>query len=153
MFVGQTICARRLGWSSFACLTWKQVPRPPKRRKKAAGRPSSIYYTFAPEIVPQCSIQPLPLGHKQGQFVAPYQKTLVLPYEFPGKRNKLNIKAFQPGKYPIMCNLFVVVKQIGQIKQQASVAFVNLLLTQQGYELITQAGFVKIRSPLHLVLF
>lgn len=52
-----------------------------------------------------------------------------------------------------MCNLFVVVKQIGQIKQQASVAFVNLLLTQQGYELITQAGFVKIRSPLHLVLF
>ena len=32
-----------------------------------------------------------------------------------------------------MCNLFVVVKQIGQIKQQASVAFVNLLLTQQGH--------------------
>lgn len=101
--------------------------------QKVAGRPSSIYYTFAPEIIPQCSIQPLPLGHKQGQFVPPYQEALVLPYEFPGKRNKLNIKAFQSGKLPIMCNLFVVVKQIGQIKQQVGVGVVNLLLTQQGY--------------------
>lgn len=32
-----------------------------------------------------------------------------------------------------MCNLFVVVKQIGQIKQQVGVGVVNLLLTQQGY--------------------
>lgn len=77
------------------------------------------------EIIPQCSIKPLPLGQTQGQLVAPYQEPLVLPYEFPGKRNKLNIEAFQCGKYPIMCHLFVVVKQIGQIKQQTGVAFTN----------------------------
>lgn len=40
----------------------------------------------------------------------------------------------------------MVVKQNGQIEQQAGVAYVKLLLTEQGQELITQAGFVKIRS-------
>jgi phosphate transport system substrate-binding protein len=113
--------------------------------QKLADSPGGIYYASAPEVVPQCSIKPLPLGRTQGQYVAPYQEPFVLPSECPGKRNKLNIEAFQSGKYPITRNLFVVVKQIGQTEQQAGVAYANLLLTEQGQELITQAGFVKIR--------
>jgi phosphate transport system substrate-binding protein len=113
--------------------------------QKLAGSPGSIYYASAPEVVPQCSIKALPLGRTQGQYIAPYQEPSVLPSECPGKRNKLNIEAFQSGKYPITRNLFVVVKQNGQTEQQAGVAYANLLLTEQGQELITQAGFVKIR--------
>ncbi|NJR57337.1 MAG: PstS family phosphate ABC transporter substrate-binding protein [Acaryochloris sp. CRU_2_0] len=113
--------------------------------QKLAGSPGGIYYASAPEVVPQCSIRPLPLGRTPGQYTAPYQEPFVLPSECPGKRNKLNIEAFQSGKYPITRNLFVVVKQTGQIEQQAGVAYANLLLTEQGQELITQAGFVKIR--------
>lgn len=113
--------------------------------QKLAGSPGSIYYASAPEVIPQCSIKPLPLGRTQGQYIAPYQEPSVLPSECPGKRNKLNIEAFQSGKYPITRNLFVVVKQNSQIEQQAGVAYANLLLTEQGQELITQAGFVKIR--------
>ncbi|WP_373526840.1 PstS family phosphate ABC transporter substrate-binding protein [Nostoc sp.] len=113
--------------------------------QKLADSPGGIYYASAPEVVPQCSIKPLPLGRTQGQYIAPYQETFVLPSECPGKRNKLNIEAFKSGKYPITRNLFVVVKQNGQIEQQAGVAYANLLLTEQGQELITQAGFVKIR--------
>jgi len=111
-----------------------------------AGSLSGIYYSFCPRIVvPQCSIKPLPLGRTQGQYITPYQEPLVLPSECPSKRNKLNIEAFQSGKYPITRNLFVVVKQNNQIEQQAGVAYANLLLTEQGQELIFQAGFVKIR--------
>ncbi len=113
--------------------------------QKLADSPGGIYYASAPEVVPQCSIKPLPLGRTQVQYIAPYQETFVLPSECPGKRNKLNIEAFKSGKYPITRNLFVVVKQNGQIEQQAGVAYANLLLTEQGQELITQAGFVKIR--------
>lgn len=113
--------------------------------QKLAGSPGGIYCAFAPEVVPQCSIRPLPLGRKQGQYTAPYQETFVLPNECSGKRNNLNIEAFQSGKYPITRNLFVVVKQTGQIEQQAGVADANLLLTEQGQEMITQAGIVKIR--------
>lgn len=39
----------------------------------------------------------------------------------------------------------MVVKQNDQTEQQAGVAYANLLLTEQGQELIVQAGFVKIR--------
>ncbi|TBR58082.1 phosphate ABC transporter substrate-binding protein [Westiellopsis prolifica IICB1] len=113
--------------------------------KKVAGSPGGIYYASAPEVVPQCSIKPLPLGRTQGQYIAPYQDPIVLPSECPGRRNKLNIEAFQSGKYPITRNLFVVVKQNDQTEQQAGVAYANLLLTEQGQELISQAGFVKIR--------
>ncbi|BAZ28094.1 periplasmic phosphate-binding protein of phosphate ABC transporter [Cylindrospermum sp. NIES-4074] len=113
--------------------------------QKLAGSPGGIYYASAPEVVPQCSVRALPLGRTQGQYVAPYQEPFVLPSKCPDKRNKLNIEAFQSGKYPITRNLFVVVKQNGQTEQQAGVAYSNLLLTEQGQELINQTGFVKIR--------
>jgi phosphate transport system substrate-binding protein len=113
--------------------------------KKLADSPGGIYYASAPEVVPQCSIRALPLGRTPGQYIPPYQEPFVLPSECPGKRNKLNIEAFQSGKYPITRNLFVVVKQNGQKDEQAGVAYANLLLTEQGQELITLAGFVKIR--------
>ncbi len=113
--------------------------------QKLASSPGSIYYASAPEVVPQCSIKPLSLGRTQGQYVAPYQEPFVLPNLCPGKRNKLNIEAFQSGKYPITRNLFVVVKQNAQNEQRAGFAYANLLLTEQGQELISQAGFVKIR--------
>jgi phosphate transport system substrate-binding protein len=113
--------------------------------QKVANSPGGIYYASAPEVVPQCSIRALPLGKKQGQYITPYQEPFVLPSQCPGKRNKLNIEAFQSGKYPITRTLFVVVKQNGQIEQQAGSAYANLLVTQQGQELIAQSGFVKIR--------
>jgi phosphate transport system substrate-binding protein len=114
--------------------------------QKVAQSPGSIYYASAPEVVPQCSILPLPLGRTQGQYIAPYQEPFVLPNQCPGKRNKLNIEAFQSGKYPITRNLFVVVKQTNtETERQAGLAYANLLLSQQGQELISQSGFVRIR--------
>lgn len=113
--------------------------------QKVANIPGGIYYASAPEVVPQCSIKPLPLGRTQGKYVAPYQEPFILPSECPRSRNKLNIEAFQSGNYPITRKLFVVVKQNGQTEQQAGVAYANFLQTQQGQELITQSGFVRIR--------
>jgi phosphate transport system substrate-binding protein len=121
------------------------VPNTTAALQKVAASPGGIYFASAPEVVPQCSIKPLPLGRSQGQYIAPYQEPLVLPSECSSKRNKLNIEAFQSGTYPITRNLFVVVKQNGQTEEQAGEAYANLLLTQQGQDLITQAGFVKIR--------
>lgn len=113
--------------------------------RKLAGSPGGIYYASAPEVVPQCTIKPLPLGRQQGKFVPPYQEPFVPLSQCPGKRNQLNAAAFQSGQYPITRSLFVIVKQNGQIEQQAGSAYSNFLLTRQGQELITQAGFVRIR--------
>jgi phosphate transport system substrate-binding protein len=79
--------------------------------KKVADTPGGIYYASAPEVIPQCSIKPLALGKRPGQYIALYQEPLITPNECPGKRNKLNIEAFQSRKYPITQNLFLVVKQ------------------------------------------
>jgi phosphate transport system substrate-binding protein len=121
------------------------VPTTTQALKKIASNMGSIYYASAPEVVPQCSIRALPLGRAPGQYVAPYQEPLVSPGECPGKRNQLNIEAFQSGKYPITRNLFVVVKQNSRIEQQAGTAYANFLLTEQGQQMISQQGFVRIR--------
>lgn len=133
-----------LGGQSFG-LNVEFVSTTTQALQKLAGSPGGIYYASAPEVVPQCTIKPLPLGSKPGQLVPPYQQPFVPPSQCPRLRNQLNIKAFQAGQYPITRNLFVVVKQNGQIDEQAGEAYANFLLIEQGQELISQAGFVRIR--------
>jgi phosphate transport system substrate-binding protein len=121
------------------------IPTTTDALRRLASNPGGIYYASAPEVVPQCTIKPLPLGRQVGQFVPPYQEPFVPLEQCPGKRNQLNTPAFQSGQYPITRNLFVIVKQNGQTEEQAGKAYANLLLTDRGQELINQAGFVKIR--------
>ncbi len=103
------------------------------------------YFASAPEVVPQCSVKTLPTARKQGNYVAPHQGPSVIRSECPGKCNRLNIEAFRSGSYPITRNLFVVVKQNGRIEEQAGKTYDEFLLTEQGQELISQYGFVRIR--------
>ncbi len=104
-----------------------------------------IYYASAPEVVEQCTIKPLPLGRQVGELVPPYQEPLVPSSDCPNRRNQLNFEAIQRGDYPITRRLFVIVKNNGQVDQQAGEAYANLLLTEQGQDLMTRAGFVRIR--------
>jgi serine/threonine-protein kinase len=115
--------------------------------RKIASTPGSIYFASAPEVVPQCTIKPIAIGRKPDEFVTPYQEPFVPLSQCPTRRNQLNQAAFQQGKYPLTRNLFVVLKQNGQIEQQAGEAYANLLLTGYAQELISKAGFV----PLALV--
>lgn len=113
--------------------------------RKVAANSGGIYYASAPEIVEQCSIKPLPLVNKSNLPVPPYKEPLVTARNCPAQRNQLNVLVFQNGDYPITRKLFVIVKQTGQIDQQAGEAYANLLLTQQGQKMIEKAGFVRIR--------
>lgn len=133
-----------LGGQAFGS-TVAFVPTTTQALRKLAGSPGGIYYASAPEVVPQCSIKPLPLGRQSGNLVPPYREPFVSLSQCPNKRNQLNIEAFQSGQYPIKRKLFVVVKQDGQNDQQVGEAYANLLLTEKGQELISQVGFVKIR--------
>lgn len=113
--------------------------------RKLAGSPGGIYYASAPEVVPQCSIKPLPIGRNPNELVPPYREPLVPASECPKQRNQLNVRGFQQGNYPLTRNLFVIVKQNGGAEQQAGEAYANLLLTGEGQELLGKAGFVRIR--------
>lgn len=113
--------------------------------RKVANTPGSIYYASAPEVVSQCTVKPLRLGRNFKELIPPYQEPFIPLSRCPQERNQLNTAAFQSGQYPITRRLFVIVKQNGQSDEQAGIAYANLLLTTQGQELITKAGFVSIR--------
>lgn len=113
--------------------------------KKLASDHSGIYYASAPEVVPQCKIKPLAIAKHGNSFVAPYKEPFIKAEQCPNQRNKLNIDAFKTGDYPITRQMFVIVKQNGNLEQQAGEAYANMLLTSQGQKLINKAGFARIR--------
>ncbi|MCV3216821.1 PstS family phosphate ABC transporter substrate-binding protein [Plectonema radiosum NIES-515] len=121
------------------------IPTTTQALQELAKNPGGIYYASAPEIVGQCTVKPLPLGRKSDQLVPPYKEPFIPLEQCPIQRNQINAVTFQSGEYPITRRLFVIVKQNGQSDQQAGVAYVNFLQTDQGQELITKAGFVTIR--------
>ena len=141
LFVGNI-----LGGQSFGSRV-KFVSTTTEALRALAKSPGGIYYASAPEVVPQCTIKPIAVGRQSNALVLPYQGSLVSTAECQGqgKRNQLNIDSFQRGDYPITRNLFVVVKQNNGAEQQAGEAYANLLLSAQGQELVSQAGFVRIR--------
>jgi serine/threonine protein kinase len=113
--------------------------------QKVTNDPGSVYFTSAPEAVTQCGVKALPLARESTEFVSPYQQPLV-PAEMCGKqKNRLNVEVFKTGEYPITRQLFVIVRQDQQIAQQAGEAYANLLLTNEGQELVAKSGFVRIR--------
>jgi len=57
----------------------------------------------------------------------------------------VNKSAFANGAYPLTRRLFVVIKRDGRLDEQAGVAYTNMILSDQGQELVEKAGFV----PLH----
>jgi phosphate transport system substrate-binding protein len=121
------------------------IPTTTQALQKLAGNPGGIYYASAPEVVPQCGIKSVPIGRQANQLVPPYKEPFVPLSQCPAQRNQLNAEAFKSGQYPITRRLFVIVKQNGQDDQQAGEVYAKLLLTTQGQEWISKAGFVSIR--------
>ncbi|MEO0376062.1 MAG: PstS family phosphate ABC transporter substrate-binding protein [Cyanobacteria bacterium P01_A01_bin.17] len=107
--------------------------------------PGALYYASAPVIVSQCNVKTLPLRRGSGDFVPPYTGTYVPPEQCPQQRNRLNVEAFQTGNYPLTRYLYVVVKQNGEVEEQAGSVYADFLLTAQGQALIAKAGFVPLR--------
>ncbi len=112
--------------------------------KLLSNTPGGLYYASAPEIVPQCTTKPLPIG-RTGKFVPPYTGSLVSKEACPAQRNQLNHQAFRSGDYPMTRNLYVAFKSDQGRSQQAGQAYANLLLSDQGQKLLQEAGFVPLR--------
>jgi phosphate transport system substrate-binding protein len=113
--------------------------------QKIQANPGAIFYTSAPLVVGQCNVKTLPLGRTVNELIPPYQEPFIPLSQCPQKRNQVNTEAILSGKYPNTRRLTVIVKQNGQIDEQAGEAYAKLLLTAQGKELLSKAGFVPIR--------
>ena len=105
----------------------------------------AIFYGSAAEIIGQCTIKPLPIGSSLDNLIAPYIDPLVKSQECPQSRNQIDHQVFQSAKYPLTHYLFVIINQNGKIEEKAGIAYANMLLSQQGQKLISEAGYVPIR--------
>ncbi|MEH2414871.1 PstS family phosphate ABC transporter substrate-binding protein [Nostoc sp.] len=113
--------------------------------RQLSKTPGGVYYASARSVVPQCSVKALPLGRTSGQLIRPYSEPMVSPEQCPRQRNQLNTQAIKNGSYPIIANLFVIIKQNKGREQRIGDAYTKLLLTDQGQRAIEQAGFVGVR--------
>ncbi|MEH2166839.1 MAG: substrate-binding domain-containing protein [Nostoc sp.] len=113
--------------------------------RQLSKTPGGVYYASARSVVFQCSVKALRLGQTSGQLIPPYREPMVSPEQCPGRRNQLNTQAIKNGSYPMIANLFVIIKQNKGREQQIGNAYANLLLTDQGQKAIEQAGFVGVR--------
>jgi phosphate transport system substrate-binding protein len=106
---------------------------------------SGIYYGSAKEvIVDSCLTQPIPIGRTVNTF-KPYQEPLQpLSACLKGERNKINPEVIKNQTYPLTRKIYVVIKADGTNRQKAGEAYVKLLKTKQGQELLERAGFVRI---------
>lgn len=120
------------------------VPTTTQALRQVASNPEGIYFASAPELVPQCSVKSLPLGRRANDLIPPYQEPYVPLSRCPAQRNQLNQAALQNGQYPITRRLFVITKKNSQADAQAGQAYADLLLTDQGQDLIEKAGYVPI---------
>ncbi len=114
--------------------------------RKVAKDPGGIYYGSAADLVPQCTIKPLPLRRTNNdRFIAPYQKPFIHPNKCHYQnRNQVNSVAFKKGTYPITRDLFVIVKENGKAEEKAGEAYIDLLRTDEGKKLLEKAGFIPI---------
>jgi len=122
----------------------KFIPTTTQALREVTNNPGGIYYASAPEVVPQCGVKTLPLGRKANELIPPYKEPFIPLSQCPNQRNQINATAFRSGQYPITRRLFVIIKQNGQEDEKAGETYAKLMLTTQGQDLITKAGFVSI---------
>ncbi len=127
--------------------------------KKVEENEGAILYGPASEVIPIClrgKVFPLAIAADKDKLpITPYD-----PKTPPGdcslqKRTELNKKAFQEGLYPerMTRELYVIYKDYedntsNDLKkiEQAGKKYAELLLTDEGQELIEDAGFIRIKD-------
>ncbi len=102
--------------------------------RKVAQSPGGISYAAAPEVCSQSSVKSLSIAKDTEQ-----------PPISPCDGKKVNKGDFAKDVYPITRRLFVVVRKDGKLDEQAGNAYTNLLLSDEGQQLVEEAGLVPFR--------
>lgn len=117
------------------------------RKVSDLKKPGGIYFASASKLVSSCQVKLLPISHHLGSaFISPYQDLWISPENCQKEPNQLNFEALQNGEYPLSRRLFVIFEHNNQVDEQAGETYKNFLLTDEGQQLIKQAGFIPIRA-------
>ncbi|MGD1918519.1 MAG: substrate-binding domain-containing protein [Pleurocapsa sp.] len=95
-----------------------------------------IYFVSASEIINNPNLKILSLARRSSSTFIGLNYTA---------NNRLNIEALQTGEYPLVRRLFIIIEINSPIDEEVGEAYKNFLLSKQGQELISKAGFIPIR--------
>ncbi|MBD2308220.1 substrate-binding domain-containing protein [Chroococcidiopsis sp. FACHB-1243] len=103
--------------------------------RKVAATQGGISYGSAPIFANQKSIRPIALAKANTkQYVQPLTEN-----------REVNAPAFIDGTYPMTRRLFIMIRRDRSVDEKAGLAYVNMVLSKEGQEIVKQAGFVPIR--------
>ncbi|MBV8883974.1 MAG: substrate-binding domain-containing protein [Chroococcidiopsidaceae cyanobacterium CP_BM_RX_35] len=103
--------------------------------REVAATPGAIGYGIQAIVVGQKTIYPIGLAKEES-------KKYVQPATPDDRVNK---EAIRDATYPLIQRVFVIIRQDGELDEVAGIAYANLLLSNQGQQLIDQAGYVPMR--------
>jgi phosphate transport system substrate-binding protein len=111
--------------------------------QQVAATPGGISYSSASIVVGQKSIHLLSLAKGNSKnYVSP---VVVGDAKGDSQSNlRVNVTALRDGSYPITRYLFIVTRHDGNPAEQAGIAYTNLLLSQEGQQIVEKAGFAAI---------
>lgn len=102
--------------------------------RKVAATQGGISYGSAPIFANQKSIRPLALAKANTkQYVQPLTEN-----------RQVNAPAFRDGTYPMTRRLFIIIRRDRSVDEKAGLAYVNMLLSKEGQEIVKRSGFVPI---------
>lgn len=101
--------------------------------RKVIATPGAIAFASASLVQDQQAIKVFDLAEEDStNYVAPFVA------------GKANLELFKNGSYPLTRRLFVVIRQDGTPDQLAGKAYTQMLLSDQGQEIVESAGFVPL---------
>lgn len=103
--------------------------------RKVAATPGGISYASAPLVMNQQSIRPVAVAKANSTvYVQPFTQN-----------RQVNSQAFQDGSYPITRRFFIVIRRDSSVDEKAGIAYINLLLSQEGQSITEQVGYAPVR--------
>ncbi len=104
--------------------------------RKVASTPGGISVGLNAVIVAQQTIRLIAISKVNTQ-------EYVQPFINDGKR--INAAAIRDGSYPLTRRRFILFRQDGTMDQLAGEAYVNMLVSKEGQQIVEKAGFVPMR--------
>ncbi|MDJ0727469.1 MAG: substrate-binding domain-containing protein [Prochloraceae cyanobacterium] len=112
--------------------------------KQVSRNRGAIFYASASHIVLRCAIKPLAIGRNFNNLIYPYRGNNTKAEKCQDPIGGLNFAAIQNSTYPLSRYLYLIVKKSSYFDRLAGEAYVNLLISQEGQNLIEASGFVPI---------
>jgi phosphate transport system substrate-binding protein len=104
--------------------------------RKVAATPGGISFGGSTVIIGQRTIRPLAVAKANSQ-------EYVQPFIDNGRQ--MNVTAIRDGSYPLTRRKFIVFRQDGTIDQLAGEAYVNMLLSKEGQQIVQKADHIPVR--------